>query len=121
MREPGLSGITRDSVQRLPTGVRRRAGTGRAPGAALIPKMDGRELCAVMLAGRVDVDLRGEGRLHLGSRANVFDGPPDALYLPPDQEASFAAAGGGAEGRHSGGDYPGRVILRSPTCCGRPG
>ena len=35
-RGPGLPGISRDSGQRLPTGVRRRAGTGRAPGSALI-------------------------------------------------------------------------------------
>ena len=35
-RGPDRPGITRDSGQRLPTGVRRRAGTGRAPGSALI-------------------------------------------------------------------------------------
>ena len=67
------------------------------PGAALKPRMDGREVCAVVLSGSVDVDLRGEPRLALGSRANVFEGPPDALYLPPDQEVSFVAFGGGAE------------------------
>ncbi len=33
---PGLSGITRDGGARPVTGVRRRAGTGRAPGSALI-------------------------------------------------------------------------------------
>jgi len=35
-RGPGRSGITRDSGQHLPAGVRRRAGTGRAPGSAPI-------------------------------------------------------------------------------------
>jgi hypothetical protein len=35
-RGPGLSGITRDSGQRLTTGVRRRAETGRTPGSVLI-------------------------------------------------------------------------------------
>jgi hypothetical protein len=35
-RGPGLSGITRDSGQRLTAGVRRRAGTGDAPGSVLI-------------------------------------------------------------------------------------
>ena len=35
-RRPGLSEITRDTGQRLTTGVRRRAGTGHAPGSALI-------------------------------------------------------------------------------------
>jgi hypothetical protein len=33
---PGLPGITGDEGKRLVTGVRRRAGTGRAPGSALI-------------------------------------------------------------------------------------
>ena len=33
---PGLSGITRDDGERLATGVRRRAGTGRVPGSVLI-------------------------------------------------------------------------------------
>ena len=33
---PGLSGITRDGGERLATSVRRRAGTGRAPGSVLI-------------------------------------------------------------------------------------
>jgi signal transduction histidine kinase len=35
-RGPGRSGITPDSGQRLTIGVRRRAGTGRTPGSALI-------------------------------------------------------------------------------------
>ena len=35
-RGPGLPGISRDSGQRLTTGVPGRAGTGRAPGSALI-------------------------------------------------------------------------------------
>ena len=33
---PGLSGFTRDGGERLHVGVRRRAGTGRAPGSVLI-------------------------------------------------------------------------------------
>ena len=33
---PGLSGFTRDGSERVITSVRRRAGTGRAPGSALI-------------------------------------------------------------------------------------
>jgi hypothetical protein len=35
-RGPGLSGISRDGGQHLATGVRRRAGIGRAPGSVLI-------------------------------------------------------------------------------------
>ena len=33
---PGLSGIAGDDGERLATSVRRRAGTGRAPGSVLI-------------------------------------------------------------------------------------
>jgi hypothetical protein len=33
---PGLPGLTRDGGERLATGVRRRAGTGRVPGSVLI-------------------------------------------------------------------------------------
>ena len=35
-RGPGLPGITRDGGERAITGVHRQAGTGRAPGSALI-------------------------------------------------------------------------------------
>jgi hypothetical protein len=35
-REPGQPGITRDGGEQVITGVRRRAGTGRAPGSVLI-------------------------------------------------------------------------------------
>lgn len=66
-------------------------------GVTLKPRMDGRELCAVILSGGVEVELPREQSVRLGSRANVFEGPPDALYVPPDQEPSFAAVGGGAE------------------------
>ena len=41
--------------------------------------MRGRELCAVVLSGTADI---AEWR-DVGSRASVFDGTPDAAYLPP--------------------------------------
>ena len=41
--------------------------------------MEGREVCAVVLSGVADI---GRWR-DVGSRANVFDGPPDSVYLPP--------------------------------------
>jgi 5-deoxy-glucuronate isomerase len=46
-----------------------------------------RELCAVVLAGTVDID-----RWHdVGSRRSVFEGTPDAVYLPPGQRVSIKA------------------------------
>ena len=47
--------------------------------------MNGRELCMVALSGVVDVDLWKD----VGSRASVFEGPPDAVYLPPAQGVSI--------------------------------
>jgi 5-deoxy-glucuronate isomerase len=41
--------------------------------------MDGREVCAVVLSGVADI---GPWR-DVGSRRTVFDGTPDAVYLPP--------------------------------------
>ena len=41
---------------------------------------DGREVCVVVLSGVADV---GQWR-DVGSRRSVFDGTPDAAYLPPD-------------------------------------
>ena len=69
--------------------------------------MEGRELCVVVLGGTVDVG----GWRDVGSRAGVFDGTPDAAYLPPgdpvvinakSERCEFAlcwapAAKGGAE------------------------
>jgi 5-deoxy-glucuronate isomerase len=47
----------------------------------------GRELCVVVLAGTVDVG----GWRDVGSRATVFDGTPDAVYLPPGGDALIGA------------------------------
>ena len=41
--------------------------------------MQGRELCAVVLSGTADI----AGWRDVGSRQSVFDGTPDAVYLPP--------------------------------------
>jgi len=49
--------------------------------------MLGRELCVVVLSGTADI---GEWR-EVGSRKNVFDGTPDAAYLPPGDSALIGA------------------------------
>jgi 5-deoxy-glucuronate isomerase len=46
-------------------------------------QMEGRELCAVMLSGVADI---GDWR-DVGSRSSVFEGLPDAVYLPPGHRA----------------------------------
>src|SRR5256885_2350413 len=42
-----------------------------------------RELCAVLLSGSADVSSARGRWQGVGSRTSVFDGPPDAVYLPP--------------------------------------
>jgi 5-deoxy-glucuronate isomerase len=49
--------------------------------------MDGREVCVVVLSGTADI---GNWR-DVGSRSTVFDGTPDAVYLPPGGSALIAA------------------------------
>jgi 5-deoxy-glucuronate isomerase len=58
------------SVHRLVDGTRREWG---APD---------RELCLVVLSGEVEVDAAGLHADRLGGRASVFDGPPEAAYVP---------------------------------------
>lgn len=66
-------------------------------GVALKPRMEGRELCAVILSGQAEVEVGREQSMRLGSRTNVFEGPPDAVYVPPSHEPFFASVGGAAE------------------------
>ena len=48
---------------------------------------EGRELCVVVLKGTADVG----GWRDVGSRASVFEGTPDAAYLPPGGLATIRA------------------------------
>jgi 5-deoxy-glucuronate isomerase len=41
------------------------------------------EVCAVMLSGRAYISFGDQHWPDVGSRASVFDGPPDAVYAPP--------------------------------------
>jgi len=52
----------------------------------------------VVLGGEVHVRLGAEKPIEsLGARSDVFEGPPDALYLPPGSNAVLTAKSGGAE------------------------
>ena len=54
----------------------------------------GRELCIVVLAGSVDVQVEGERFDDLGDRDSVFDErAPAALYVPAQQSVVIEAAG----------------------------
>ena len=58
----------------------------------------GRERVLVLLAGRVKV-VSGDRELGVaGGREDVFDGPADAVYLPPSAGASLTGDAGGAAG-----------------------
>lgn len=61
------------------------------PGQSFQEVLDGRELCAVMLGGTCSV-ASSEGNFEaVGKRANVFDGMPHALYLPPGTSYTLTA------------------------------
>jgi len=49
--------------------------------------MQGRELCAVVLSGTVDIGTWRD----VGSRSTVFNGTPDAAYLPPGRSVRIGA------------------------------
>ena len=57
-------------------------------GEAAERPMMGRELCAVVLTGTADI---GRWR-DVGSRTSVFDGTPDAVYLPPGGKPALIGA-----------------------------
>jgi 5-deoxy-glucuronate isomerase len=51
----------------------------------------GREVCAVFLSGTADVVSSTRSWADVGSRESVFDGTPDAVYIPPGHRVSIAA------------------------------
>jgi 5-deoxy-glucuronate isomerase len=53
--------------------------------------LDPGELCAVVLAGAVDVKTGGRFLGRAARDGDVFDGPPVAVYVPPDEELELAA------------------------------
>jgi 5-deoxy-glucuronate isomerase len=51
-----------------------------------------REACLVWLAGRAEVTAGGAQLGDVGGRASPFDGPPQAVYVPPRTTVKIAAA-----------------------------
>jgi 5-deoxy-glucuronate isomerase len=56
-----------------------------------------REVCAVMLSGRADFTFDAHEWNDVGSRQNVFEGAPDAVYAPPGGTLTAAAVSDVAE------------------------
>jgi len=50
-----------------------------------------REACVVMLAGQADIGGGPQTWRDVGSRITVFDGLPDAVYMPPGRELEITA------------------------------
>ncbi len=57
----------------------------------------GREVCAVLLAGRADVTFAGREWPDVGGRESVFDGLPYSVYAPPGGTLAVAATSGVVE------------------------
>lgn len=56
-----------------------------------------RELCLVVLAGRLRLDVEGLRVEELGERGSVFGGPPCAVYVPAGARCAVRALSVGAE------------------------
>jgi 5-deoxy-glucuronate isomerase len=54
-------------------------------GEAIKQSTGAREVCVVMLAGQADIAAGAQSWRGVGSRPNVFEGTPDAVYAPPGQ------------------------------------
>ena len=67
-----------------------------AGGRFLLASED-REVCIVFLGGRCSVRAGGLQWPDVGARATPFDGPPHAVYAPPDTELELRAAAEGVE------------------------
>ncbi|CAG1005383.1 5-deoxy-glucuronate isomerase [Burkholderiales bacterium] len=85
-----------------------------AAGERAVVAMPGRELCLVVLAGKVDVRAAGSEWRELGDRATVFDDrPPWAVYLPDGalvEVSARTAAEIGVASAPGGGTLPARTI-----------
>ena len=66
-------------------------------GATVKCDTSGREVLAVMLSGRADFAFGGERWHDVGSRASVFDSPPDSVYVPPGGELAVTARSANCE------------------------
>jgi 5-deoxy-glucuronate isomerase len=68
-----------------------------ARGSKIAKSMQGREVCAVVLSGRADMECGGHEWRGVGSRATVFGGPPDAVYAPPADTLTVTGASDAGE------------------------
>jgi 5-deoxy-glucuronate isomerase len=75
-----------------------------------------REVCLVVLAGRIDVTAGQDSWRDVGERASVFDGLPHAVYAPADTPLSFRGSRSAAEVAlaWAPGSTPGRARLLAP-------
>ena len=62
-----------------------------ADGRAVERHTDAEEVCLVVLSGYCDVSTPGGGWRGIGRRDSVFEGPPYALYLPPETDYTVEA------------------------------
>jgi len=85
-----------------------------ARGEGLTLALRGREVCVVVLSGRIDVAAGERSWKDIGGRANVFDDePPYAVYLPDGEGVHIRAVSDAEVGVASapgGGALPPRLI-----------
>jgi 5-deoxy-glucuronate isomerase len=85
-----------------------------APGGTVTPSLAGREVCVVVLSGRVTVRAGGQAWRDIGARASVFDdGAPYAVYAPDGAGVTVTACTAAEIGIGSapgGGALPARLI-----------
>lgn len=67
------------------------------PGEEVSRDLAAREVCIVMLSGVANVRTETGGYDAVGGRGNPFDGPPQAVYLPPGGSLVLEAAAAPAE------------------------
>jgi 5-deoxy-glucuronate isomerase len=68
-----------------------------APGAVARRITAQRELCAVVIEGTLHVVSDRGQWLDLGGRESPWEGPPDAVYLPPESELELRGGASGCE------------------------
>jgi 5-deoxy-glucuronate isomerase len=61
-------------------------------GARIERATDAQEVCAVLLSGGADIFFGGHQWRDVGSRASVFEGMPDAVYVPPGGTIAVVAS-----------------------------
>jgi 5-deoxy-glucuronate isomerase len=66
-------------------------------GGQFVLETGGSEACIVVIAGRCAVRVGALGWPHVGQRASPFEGPPHAVYAPPDVTVEIAATSADVE------------------------